>query len=160
MSGDGILQRSDRLDRDRDAIALAQELGRIESDTDARAGAGGDQIAGLERHELRDALDQCRNIENELRDQRILPQVAVDVAAHLEVAAVEPDLGAACSFARKGRFGDRELFTVALVVFNRSGAEITDIDPDDPVIEGEGDAVVTRSPLRIDALPLAAKFTG
>src|SRR5262245_45836045 len=48
-----ILQGADGLDRDRYDIAFSQVLRGIEADADACAGARGDHVARLQRHDAR-----------------------------------------------------------------------------------------------------------
>ena len=54
-----------------------RKLRRIETDAHARARAGRDEIAGLERHHARQRFDQRRNVEYELAHVRVLPHFAV-----------------------------------------------------------------------------------
>jgi hypothetical protein len=69
---------------------------------------------------------------------------------------VKDHIAAQCMVDPKGLLNDREILHVTLIIRNDSGAAITDIEPDDVVIDG--DATVTRAPNGIRAL--ADGYTG
>src|SRR5574341_2671595 len=51
--------------------------------------AGQDQIAGFERHDLRDMSDQVGNLEHQLRGTPGLPGLSINSAGYCEVGAVQ-----------------------------------------------------------------------
>ena len=61
-----------------------QVTGRLHRHRHAGGRAGGDDIAGLERHVPAHELDEVGNVENELRGVACLAELAVDLAGELE----------------------------------------------------------------------------
>src|SRR6266699_3040958 len=69
-------------DAERDDVADVEELRRLHAGADARRGAGGDDVAGQQRHELRDVGNALRHREDHGRGRSPLATLAVDVEPH------------------------------------------------------------------------------
>ena len=79
---DGIGERAHTFDMNRNLIA------RLDRPGPGRR-ARRDDIARHERHERRDELHDLGIVKIMLAGARVLPEVAVDVAAHLQIPAVQ-----------------------------------------------------------------------
>ena len=60
-----ILEGADAVDLDPDDVAGLEVARRVEADADAGRRAGGDDVAGLQRHAGRDRRDDRRDVEDQ-----------------------------------------------------------------------------------------------
>src|SRR5580698_3731317 len=75
-------------DAEAHGLAGAQILWRFLSQADAGWGAGGNDIAGLEPHELADVGDQVRDAEEHGAGAAVLKTAAIDVQPELQVLRI------------------------------------------------------------------------
>src|SRR6476661_6234610 len=73
---------AEALDAERDDVADIEILRRLHAGADAGRGAGRDDVAGQQRHELRDVGDALRHRKNHGRGRPGLAALAVDVEPH------------------------------------------------------------------------------
>src|SRR5713226_505244 len=73
---------AETLDAERDDIADTEEFRRLHPGADAGRGAGGDDVAGLQRHEFGDVGHDLRTPEDHGRGRAGLAALAVDVEPH------------------------------------------------------------------------------
>ena len=75
-------------DAEADRVARLEEARRLLAGADARRRAGGDHVAGLERHEAADIAHQEQRPENHRAGRAALHALAIDVEVHLEALHV------------------------------------------------------------------------
>src|SRR5262245_31345226 len=83
-----VFERADRLDRDRHDVTRLEIRRRVEAYAHPRAGAGGDEIARLERHHARYRLDQGRHVEDQLAHVGVLAHFAIHSGDEMQLAQV------------------------------------------------------------------------
>src|SRR5579859_1646952 len=79
---------AEAVDAERDDVADIEEGWRLHAKPHAGRRAGGDDVAGQERHELRDIRDALRHREDHGRRVAGLAALAVDVEPHSELLHV------------------------------------------------------------------------
>ena len=77
LSGGGLFLDSQSVDAEFNGVTGFEVLRRLESETDSGRGAGGNDIAGQERHELADIADEEGDFENEVGGGAVLFGLAV-----------------------------------------------------------------------------------
>src|SRR5579863_9865860 len=86
---EGVGQRSQMADRDRDLVAGTKEFRRVETEPNAGRRAGCDDVARLQRQPGGNGCDQGRNIEDQVTRIGILAKLAVHPAFDVEIFGVE-----------------------------------------------------------------------
>src|ERR1700709_2787016 len=78
---DGIGQGAEAIDLDRDLVTVLQQHLGVAEDAHAGRGAGGDQVARLQRDETGDVGDDLGDREDHLAGRGVLHGLAVEHAA-------------------------------------------------------------------------------
>src|SRR3954470_19157815 len=86
--GDVMLDRSEVLDLDPHAVARREEARRVERHADARRRAGEDEVPGPEGDRLRQEAHVLVAPEDQVLGAGVLPELAVDPGAQLQVPRV------------------------------------------------------------------------
>src|SRR5216684_2580782 len=79
---------AEALDRDPHCVAGFEEFRRLEAHRDPGRGAGRDDVAGHQRHELADIADDVLDAEDQIGGVAVLAPLAVDVGRYLELPGV------------------------------------------------------------------------
>src|SRR5476649_2165131 len=82
--GDGVLENADFRYLDAHAVPRLQPHRRLAEGADPGRRAGGDHVAGLEAHVLRDVFDQPRDRKYHVRRMALLHGLAVDEARNIQ----------------------------------------------------------------------------
>ena len=79
---------AEAFDAEADGLAGAEEDGRLAAHADAGGGAGGDDVAGVEREELAEVADEFLDAEDHRGGRAVLAALAVDFEPELQVLRV------------------------------------------------------------------------
>src|SRR5713101_4356286 len=79
---------AETLDRDPHRVARFEEFRRLEAHRDPGRGAGRDDVARDQRHEMADIADDVLDAEDQVGGVAVLPPLAVDFGRDLELAGI------------------------------------------------------------------------
>ena len=85
---DDVLQHANAIDFHAHAITGLEPGRGLTHHRDARRRAGRDAVTRFERHVAGDVFDQRRNVPNQFRSRRILPEIVVDPATQPAVGGI------------------------------------------------------------------------
>src|ERR1700737_268719 len=84
---------ADAFDVGAEDLAGAKELGRMAGGTDARRGAGEDQVAGEQGQHRRKSSDEFGHAEDHLRSAALLDVATIDATTDIKIVRVREFVG-------------------------------------------------------------------
>src|SRR5947207_2629223 len=121
VCGKALARRAEAVDAELHLVSLDQKARRLLPEADAGGRAGGDDVAGQERHELADVTDERGHVEDEILGRAGLFGLPI----HLEPQTQVVDVGNLVGRREKGAEG-------------REGVAALTLDPLPPTLELEG----------------------